>query len=88
MPLCGEAMKFKIGQLVEMEDGSRGRIEEILITSEGTYYGIMKSWGLDDLAKEDTIKAVCEQCGEVINGVSARYCCLQCRHDAEREAAI
>ena len=81
-------MKFKIGQMVEMEDGSRGKVEEILITSEGTYYGIMKSWGLDDLAKEDTIKAVCEQCKKTITAHSSTYCCLQCRHDAEREAAI
>lgn len=77
--------KFKIGQLVEMEDGSRGQVEEILITSEGIWYGVLKSWGLDDLAKEDTIKAVCAHCGKIITGVSAKYCSLRCRHTAERE---
>lgn len=80
-------MKFKIGQYVEMEDGSRGQIEEILITSDGTWYGVMKSWGVDDLVKEDTINAVCEHCGKIIKGVSTKYCSLRCRNAVDRDVS-
>ena len=69
-------MKFKIGQLVYV-DGSFGEIIEKPKEVGGIY--IIREMPGMIVTHEDAIKAVCEQCGEVINGVSARYCCLQCR---------